>query len=393
MKNTKKNKITTLKSKLSKKKSKERYLPTFILSMRDDGVEYNTDIFRKMIINLGLTETKNTTDSTSYLHMQHMANKKYESKYYNTPTLLMNILDDEKEVITNKSNLYENFYKKFPSICNKYMAKTWNIKKFNSKMFISKDGVNNVFIVRPVGIGAFSGVGIEVVSSFKDLTMVRRKLEKKFPTIIVSEYITNPMLWEGKKFHLRTYLLAKIINGILTTYFYDFYEVFTAEKPYIANNWHDMDIHDTHLKSVGKYIVGPIDFDTYTRKLFNTKIWPAMADCMKYVSKLLEKHAKPFQNSENAFEVLGCDFMITNVHKVKLLEVNARTGLSMQDFPDRRDEFSILYFGKIRDNVLIPLFNPDNKEKKEYAQEPIFVSKVATKMSAKMSTKMSNKIS
>ena len=359
----------------TRKNSKFKYSPTFILSMRDDGVEYNTDIFRKYLLELGLHETKDTLAPTSYLHIQHMANKRYETKYYNTPSLLMNILGNEKNVITNKSNLYENFHKRFPSICDKYMAKTWNVKKFDTKLFNGKAGNSNVFIVRPVGIGAFSGIGVKVVSSAKELADTRRSLETKFPSVIISEYISRPMLWHGKKFHLRTYLLAKVINGHLTTYFYDFYEVFTAEKPYIASKWSDMDIHDTHLKSVGKYIVGPMDFDAPTKKLFQDKIWPAMVDCMKYVSQLLEGHAKPYPNAKNAFEVLGCDFMVSQDHEVKLLEVNEKTGLSMADFPERKDEFSRLYFGKIHNLVLIPFFKPQNNRKLEYQQKPIFRSK------------------
>ena len=360
-------KITKLSKKV--KVNKLKYNPTFILSMRDDGVEYNTDIFRSMITKLGLKETKNANTPTSYLHLQHMENGRYENKYYETPSLLMNILDKQKSVITNKSNLYFNFSKKYPKECKKYMATTWDARKFPSSNFNGK----NVFIIRPVGVGAFSGFGIDVVSNKQELDKTLKKLHK-FPTVIISEYIKNPMLWDDKKFHVRSYLLVKNINNELTTYFYDFYEIFTAEKKYIKGDWHNKDIHDTHLKSVGKYVMGPHDFNNVNKELFNNKIYPQMEDCMKYVSKLIEGNAHPYPNAQHGFEIFGCDFMIDEDYNVKLLEVNDHTGLSMSDFPDRKDEFSKIYFGKINDLVLIPYFNPKKINLK--SQQPLYSSKL-----------------
>ena len=118
-----------------------------------------------------------------------------------------------------------------------------------------------------------------------------------------------------------------------------------------------MDIHDTHLKSVGKYIMGPCDFNSNMKNIFTDKIYPQMQKCMIFVSKLLKGYAKPYPNAKNAFEVFGCDFMATDDYKVKLLEINEHTGLSMEDFPDRKDEFSMKYFSKINDFVLKPIFN------------------------------------
>jgi hypothetical protein len=366
-KKTNKSLITRLsykkkQTKKSKPPDKIKYNKTFILSMRDDGTEYNTDIFRNLIKKLGLTETKNPNEPTSYIHLQHMKNSVYDKKYFNTPTYLINLLDENKKVITNKYNLYTNFEKQYPEICARYMAKTWNITKFDDNKLDGK----SVFIVRPVGIGAYSGVAVQVVTTNYELDKVLESALVKlayYPKIIISEYIVNPMLWEGKKFHIRAYLLASIINDIYATWFYDFYEIFTAEKEYKQGDWHDMDIHDTHLKSVKKYILGPTDFEPKMKTLFGKTIYPQMLDCMKYVSRLLEGHAKAFDNASNAFEVFGCDFMITDDYKLKLLEVNDHTGLSMADFPDRKDEFCKLYFGKIYDLVLKPCFNPENSKK------------------------------
>ena len=57
------------------------------------------------------------------------------------------------------------------------------------------------------------------------------------------------MLYNKRKFHLRTYFLIAIINGKYKTYFYELYELFTAAKPYNNNDYTDTDVHDTHFKS------------------------------------------------------------------------------------------------------------------------------------------------
>jgi hypothetical protein len=48
------------------------------------------------------------------------------------------------------------------------------------------------------------------------------------------------MLFEGRKFHLRTYFLIATINGKYKTHFYDLYELFTAEKQYNNNGGIDV---------------------------------------------------------------------------------------------------------------------------------------------------------
>ena len=92
---------------------------------------------------------------------------KYDKSIYDIKTILKNLLvgggvkgdTDNKDVITNKSCLYTNMKKQFPSIYKRYMMKTyaWN------KVYNYKDG--DVVIIRPVGPGAGGGADVYVVNT------------------------------------------------------------------------------------------------------------------------------------------------------------------------------------------------------------------------------------
>jgi hypothetical protein len=80
------------------------------------------------------------------------------------------------------------------------------------------------------------------------------------------------MLFEGRKFHLRTYFLIATINGKYKTHFYDLYELFTAEKQYNNNDFLDKDIHDTHFKSTPRDIQCPYDLEPELQKIFEDEL-------------------------------------------------------------------------------------------------------------------------
>lgn len=340
------------------------YDKTFILSHNKDPNYFNYNYLSDYLLSNNLKKNNNPNSKPQLLYLNALENGRLDKKYYNTRAYLMNIISKKKSIITDKFLLYDNFKKKFPDVCYKYMAKTWPLRNFNNKLLNGK----NVFIVRPIGEGAYKGRGISVIISKEELIKQYEKL-KQYENVIVSQYIISPMLYNGKKFHLRTYLLASNINGIFKTWFYEFYEIFTAEKPYIKNDWDNKEIHDTHLKSSGTYILAPYDLKPKMKKIFKEIIFPQMLDCMKYVSKLLDGHAIPYPNSKNCFEVFGCDIMVKDNYEIVLLEINEKIGLNMSDFPNRLNQFSNLFCGKINNLILGPaLFNKEPTELPLYSR-------------------------
>ena len=321
--------------------SKNVYDSTFIISSKKEmkGIDYTT--LRQSLIDNGLTETTNKNSRPYVLWKEQLENNNFDKKYYNTECFITNILNNKKIIITDKSNLYINFNKEYPDACKKYMAKTWKLDKFIKDDVLTNNS-ENVYIVRPVGKGAFSGKDIIIVNNSAKLEEAKKLSNKKYDSIIVSEYVTNPMLYRDRKFHLRTYFLISMINGKYKTYFYEIYELFTAKNPYTNIDYTDKNVHDTHFASTKGDILCPRDLELSLKKIFLTKIYPNMEDCMSYISKLMDGHAKPYEEAENAFEVFGCDFLVKDNYDVVLMEINDKTGFTMNE-QKNKITFSTMY--------------------------------------------------
>lgn len=336
-----------------------KYQRTFIISARNDsnGLIY-TQLRKRLIDDLKLEEVHHYANVQPYfIWMEQLTTNKFDAVYNNIPCWIKNILSHEKSIITNKYQLYNNFHNKYPLECSKYMAHSWNFLKQQPIPNVKESSSSSsIYIVRPAGVGAFSGKDVIIVHDIKTWKHAK-SISKKYNAVIASDYIMSPMLFEGRKFHLRTYLIAAKINGIYKTYFFDFYELFTAAKPYKAGDFDNGDIHDTHFKSTPRDIMCPDDLNSEQRLVFSDKVYPAMKECMRYVSRILEEGCKPYPESENAFEVFGCDFMVTSDAKPILLEVNEKIGFTMHKVEKKR-VFCERYFNTICDFLFTDKLEP-----------------------------------
>jgi len=191
------------------------------------------------------------------------------------------------------------------------------MKTFNVKDVYTID--NKIMIVRPVKRYLGGGVDIEIVSSNDEYQKVKKRLLQKYTNVIISEYITNPLLFENRKFHIRGYML--VITHPYNYKLFKFGKIITAKNNYKNTDWHNKDIHDTHIKSTPKNLYFPSDLELSKDKLKH--IMTQMHTIAKCLGTMLEKHAHPYPESNVGFTILGLDLMITTDYVVKLLEVNA----------------------------------------------------------------------
>jgi hypothetical protein len=81
-----------------------------------------------------------------------------------------------------------------------------------------------------------------------------------------------------------------------------------------------------------------------------------MRTIMSCAAKIIQPHARKYDESETAFEVFGVDFMIardvlTNTWIVKLLEINAEAGYGYKNDIVKYTEYCSQYFQWILTNI------------------------------------------
>ena len=104
----------------------------------------------------------------------------------------------------NKSKFYDYFlkyYKKKPN----YLPNTYSFNSENIDLIRDKFIKNDIWILKPTN--SFARDGITVVNDYK-ITLDWIKKNGKFNQWILQEYIKNPLLYKGKKFHIRFYCLC-----------------------------------------------------------------------------------------------------------------------------------------------------------------------------------------
>ena len=95
-----------------------------------------------------------------------------------------------------------------------------------------KEKKHYVLIARPI-----EGLqGIDIIKVWNEDTLNKAKEllynDKYAQGVSLTEYITNPLLYNGKKMHLRAYMLMTLIKNEYNSYLLEVSEIFTATKKY-----------------------------------------------------------------------------------------------------------------------------------------------------------------
>ena len=67
--------------------------------------------------------------------------------------------------------------------------------------------------------------------------------------VIASPYITDLLLFRGRKFHLRMYYIISCINGVINSFLLDNGKITAAKEKFDLNIPFTKEKHDSHLKS------------------------------------------------------------------------------------------------------------------------------------------------
>ena len=182
---------------------------------------------------------------------------------------------------------------------------------------------------------------------------------------ILQQYINNPLLYEGKKFHIRVFFLYhKFIDKETKKvhkrgYILDIGNIYTALKKYKKGDFMNKKIHDTHKKSTIKPIFFPVDFK---KKYGNKKTNQIYKDLKKIFSIVLKCiDANCYKESKYCYELFGADIMLNSSFDMKLIEVNTKVGYATYD--NTPIDFNKIIIGNILETVIDPLCPSKNKPK------------------------------
>ena len=128
-----------------------------------------------------------------------------DKTHYNIKANIKNLFDASSYSIGNKSQLYIDFEKYNPALCYKYMMKQYHISK-NNTLLSDIFETNKHYILKP--IAGHKGIGIHIYDSYDKMkeyvTLYPHNNKTAKLGWVLSEYITNPMLHNNRKFHFRS---------------------------------------------------------------------------------------------------------------------------------------------------------------------------------------------
>jgi hypothetical protein len=257
-----------------------------------------------LLYRYALLVTLPQTYTVGYIHLEAVG-KGRDRAAYSQLCEVKNACNDSLDEIGNKEKLY------------KYLADFMPM----TVPIADVQRLKYPVIVRPVGVGAFAGAGIQVVNKF---TEIRRQANPAW-SWIASEYIQNPLLFTKKKFHLRLYCCTNTYGSVT---FLPYTHILTAKFPYDKKKSTQKDIYDSHGASTLKDFVFPDALVGEYTVLEIQRMQNALRDFKENLIDILPFYTRNYPESTGSFEILGCDCMFDTDYKLWLFEINRKIGLS-----------------------------------------------------------------
>jgi len=235
---------------------------------------------------------------------------------YNIKAKWQNLYDgDSKSAVDNKSNLHANLSH------TTIISPTLPLSDFV--------WYQRVWIARPSGKGFHSGKGIKYIHDTQSWYEAIEYYDSAglIDNVICSQVIVHPLLLNGRKFHLRLYLFVYNNHNNKIVKFAPVGEIYTAEKPYVSEEWKNTLVHDSHFATTDKPYVFPDDFPT-KEYLPILDVQLQQFECE--IKQLINNFA-PYKNIKNAFEILAVDVMLQAAGFMRVLEVNSRIGMPTEE--------------------------------------------------------------
>ena len=269
---------------------------------------------------------------------------RYDRAFFAQKAKLKNILMNSKSIISDKSKLYKTAHKFMTD--GKYIPMTYDLHTMS--LLPSEDAP---YIVKDAT--SFGQKGVHIITSAEELEKYKKQL--CHTSAIISEYMKNPLLWNGKKFHFRIYVGVYVSKKTNTRFVKVFtnsnyaFKVFMAKDNFVEGDYHNEDIHITGRKSTlkrhqwklsPKDIIEDADPNFYFPEkdlLDSISFHDINKKIEKMFHQIIEPHLTEFEEypeCDAGFEIFGADVILNNRGDPFILEINAKIGYR-EDYGER----------------------------------------------------------
>jgi hypothetical protein len=267
------------------------------------------------------------------------------------------------KLLYNKNSLFKNMK------TLEYLPQTEEINRF-----IWRGG--NIIIVKEMN--SYGQRGIHIIKDYDKFVAIKHKLLTNNKHAICSTYITNPLLYKGKKFHLRIFIVVVITkNTKKIMYIKNNIFMFTAKKEYIIRNEEDYLDRDMNITAGSvtseiimwpEFIDKPSNFDL--KYLSNDKI-TFFNNCNQSINNAIQSisldNLSLLNTQKAGFFIYGGDIMLDDTGHAWILELNIRPGMggtpdgikhiSKEDKKINNIHFFKKLFRWLLDHIILPYFN------------------------------------
>lgn len=261
-------------------------------------------------------------------------------KLYDTRALLKSYLDATQMI--DKSLLHELLMKEAPdTIAKTFTVGPTSVLPEGAWMIRSNWGTVGSHAV----VATTTAQLLDLYNKWKDHRSI----------IIASEYIIRPLLHRGYKFHLRIYIIAAVYGTTPAetrkAWMVNHGLLIPALKPYVAGDWANKDIHDTHGKNNPNIYQFPADVPELQY------LQPIAADCLAKALAAVLPHVGRFKEAQNGFQLYGADIMFWDDKRPVLIEINGGPAIG-ENTEESLDDIMNGYLASVMTDIFEPMGNP-----------------------------------
>ncbi len=149
------------------------------------------------------------------------------------------------------------------------------------------------------------------------------------PRVIASEYVLSPLTHMGLKFHARVYVVAIVSDHKRYAVMPNTIQLQLAGKPYVAADWNDTGIHDTHWDGNQTIIfMRDLPDERVRTTIFNNTV-AVLRDLFgkDNAQKNMLQYLHQYPETKATCEIFGADFMYRSDLSAIIMEVNTKQGV------------------------------------------------------------------